>query len=148
MADASVLPQHDSVKRLRSKPRESLRDAALKHQFEFSPETGVPFWNESCYYSFSYQEIEEHIIRSADDIENMCFQVLDRALSDETIFQKIGIDSAHWDLIADSWNDKERNLLGRMDFAYNGNEMPKLLEYNADTPTTLYESSTRFKPKK
>ncbi|MBB42168.1 MAG: hypothetical protein CMM44_00220 [Rhodospirillaceae bacterium] len=139
--DASGQQQHDSVKRVITTPRSSLRDAALKHQFEFSLETGIPFWDESAYYTFSHQQIEEHIIKSAENIENMCFQVVERAITDETIFQKIGIDRCYWDLIANSWNDKERNLLGRMDFAYNGKGLPKLLEYNADTPTTLYESS-------
>ena len=43
--------------------------------------------------------------------------------------------------MADSWANGERNLYGRMDFCYDGTGPAKLLEYNADTPTSLYESS-------
>ncbi|WP_164203627.1 glutathionylspermidine synthase family protein, partial [Stenotrophomonas maltophilia] len=32
------------------------------------------------------------------------------------------------------------SLYGRLDFAYGGNGPAKLLEYNADTPTALYET--------
>ena len=43
--------------------------------------------------------------------------------------------------VADSWRNRERNLYGRMDFRYDGNGPAKLYEYNADTPTSLYESA-------
>ncbi|MFL2668210.1 MAG: glutathionylspermidine synthase family protein [Alphaproteobacteria bacterium] len=56
-------------------------------------------------------------------------------------FQRLGVARQFWDLIADSWQNQERNLYGRMDFSYDGKGPAKLLEYNADTPTTLYESS-------
>lgn len=32
-------------------------------------------------------------------------------------------------------------MLGRFDFAWDGKNPPKLLEYNADTPSLLLESS-------
>lgn len=32
-------------------------------------------------------------------------------------------------------------LYGRMDLAYDGQGWAKLLEYNADTPTSFYEST-------
>ena len=40
-----------------------------------------------------------------------------------------------------SWNDKKTDLMGRFDLAWDGNFPPKLLEYNADTPSVLVESA-------
>ena len=45
------------------------------------------------------------------------------------------------DVIAESWNAREPALAGRFDLAYDGSRPPKLLEYNADTPTALLEAS-------
>src|SRR3546814_10135902 len=44
-------------------------------------------------------------------------------------------------LIEDSWRRQDKNLYGRFDLAWNGQGAPKMLEYNADTPTALYEAS-------
>ena len=40
-----------------------------------------------------------------------------------------------------SWTDKKTDLMGRFDLAWDGNGPPKLLEYNADTPSVLVESA-------
>ena len=40
-----------------------------------------------------------------------------------------------------SWRAREPALAGRFDLAYDGVNPPKLLEYNADTPTALLEAS-------
>jgi glutathionylspermidine synthase len=44
------------------------------------------------------------------------------------------------DVVAESWAAKAPSLYGRFDFAYDGQGPAKLLEYNADTPTSIYES--------
>jgi glutathionylspermidine synthase len=46
-----------------------------------------------------------------------------------------------WDLIADSWRGREPSFYGRFDLCYDGKGPAKLLEYNADTPTSLYEAA-------
>ena len=56
-------------------------------------------------------------------------------------FYIFGIAEHFWDYIAESWRTGEKNLYGRMDLSYSGNGPAKLLEYNADTPTALYETS-------
>jgi glutathionylspermidine synthase len=44
-------------------------------------------------------------------------------------------------LAARSWQDGEPSLYGRYDLRFDGVSPPKLLEYNADTPTALFEAS-------
>jgi glutathionylspermidine synthase len=44
-------------------------------------------------------------------------------------------------LIEWAWNEDPPALYGRFDILYNGTTPPKLLEYNADTPTSLLEAA-------
>ncbi|MFA0098571.1 glutathionylspermidine synthase family protein, partial [Vibrio splendidus] len=44
-----------------------------------------------------------------------------------------------WPLVRESWKKKEPSLYTRLDFAYDGKNPAKLLEFNSDTPTSLYE---------
>ena len=129
------------MKILASKQRLSLQEAAIKHEISPSADGSIPFWDETHYYEFTSQEIENGFVGPSEEIEKMCFEVIDRAMSDESILSRLEVDRQYWDLIADSWRDGERNLYGRMDFSYDGVVPAKLLEYNADTPTTLYESA-------
>ena len=62
-------------------------------------------------------------------------------IKDEEILTQLAIPPLYWDVIAESWRARDPSLYGRMDFAWCGNAPVKLLEYNADTPTSLYESA-------
>ena len=42
---------------------------------------------------------------------------------------------------AESWELDEHTIYGRFDLSYDGQGPPKLLEYNADTPTALLEAA-------
>jgi glutathionylspermidine synthase len=53
----------------------------------------------------------------------------------------MGIPEAAVPLIESSWEAEPPSLYGRLDLAYDGKEPPKLLEYNADTPTSLLEAA-------
>jgi glutathionylspermidine synthase len=56
-------------------------------------------------------------------------------------FERVGLGPAAAALAEASWRAGERGLVGRMDIAWDGSGAPKLLEYNADTPTSLLEAS-------
>lgn len=43
--------------------------------------------------------------------------------------------------IKSSWDAEPPSVYGRFDLAYDGSTPPKLLEYNADTPTSLLEAA-------
>ncbi|MBA1914380.1 glutathionylspermidine synthase family protein, partial [Escherichia coli] len=43
--------------------------------------------------------------------------------------------------IATSWRRKDPSLYGRLDLKYSGSGPAKLLEYNADTPTSIFEAA-------
>jgi glutathionylspermidine synthase len=59
----------------------------------------------------------------------------------EALMDRLAIPEAHRDLVAESWRRGDPEIYGRFDLAYDGHGPAKLLEYNADTPTSLYESA-------
>jgi glutathionylspermidine synthase len=51
------------------------------------------------------------------------------------------IPEAFWPLISESWHRDEASLYGRLDLSFDGRGPAKLLEYNADTPTSIFEAA-------
>lgn len=129
------------MRRIPVQQRPDLKKTALEHGYDYLEGEGVPFWNETAYYQFSLSQIEEGIEKPAREVDAMCFQLLDRSLADETVYRRLGIPEAYWDYVATSWKNREKDIYGRMDFSYDGRGDAKLLEYNADTPTTLYDAA-------
>lgn len=108
--------------------------------FVFHTEDGARYWDESVAYAFTLAEIEEGIEAPTAELEDMCMGFVDRAAKDEEVLKRLAIPELAWPLIAESWTRGDRNLYGRFDFAYDGTGPAKLLEYNADTPTTVFET--------
>ena len=120
---------------------ERIQRLQAEHGFDFHSIDGDPYWDESAYYRFTMRQVEHDLEEPLEEIENFCFAVVERAVADEEVLRRLAIPEAYWDYIAGSWNRQEKNFYGRMDFSYGGTGPAKLLEYNADTPTALYESS-------
>ena len=129
------------MRRIPIAPRPNLRQLALAQGFLVDEYGNVPYWDETAYYCFTLRQIEEELERPAEAIEDLCFEILNRAVTDDAVFRQLKIPEAYWDYIASSWRNREKDLIGRFDFSYDGTGPAKLLEYNADTPTTLYEAS-------
>ncbi len=129
------------MRRIPIAPRPNLRQLALAQGFAVDEYGNVPYWDETAYYCFTLRQIEEELERPAEAIEDLCFEILNRAVTDDAVFRQLKIPEAYWDYIASSWRNREKDLIGRFDFSYDGTGPAKLLEYNADTPTTLYEAS-------
>ena len=129
------------MRRIPIAPRPNLRQLALAQGFSVDEYGNVPYWDETAYYCFTLRQIEEELERPAEAIEDLCFEILNRAVTDDAVFRQLKIPEAYWDYIASSWRNREKDLIGRFDFSYDGTGPAKLLEYNADTPTTLYEAS-------
>jgi glutathionylspermidine synthase len=129
------------MKRITIEPRNDWRDTAEAHGFKFHTIDDELYWDESVCYSFTLRETEDDIEDPTTEIEQMCFEVVARAVADDAVMARLGIPEAFWDFVADTWSQQHRNLYGRMDFAYDGKGPAKLFEYNADTPTSLYETA-------
>lgn len=102
---------------------------------------GEPYWDESARYVFTLREIEDHLEKATADLVALSLDLVDRVVADEVALTRLCIPRHAWEPIAESWKRRDPSLYGRFDFAYDGHEPPRLLEYNADTPTSLYEAA-------
>jgi glutathionylspermidine synthase len=97
------------------------------------------YWDETAYYSFSSSEIDE--LESATiELQDMCIAAAEHVITNK-LYDKLQIPPMAVPIIERSWENDEPSILGRFDLAYDGHTPPKLLEYNADTPTALLEAS-------
>jgi glutathionylspermidine synthase len=100
---------------------------------------GQPYWNESAFYTFTSKEID--ILESAtNELAQMCLRAAQHII-DHQLYNQLAIPETAIPLIESSWEAEPPSLYGRFDLAYDGEAPPKLLEYNADTPTSLVEAA-------
>ncbi|MEV4437873.1 glutathionylspermidine synthase family protein [Streptomyces sp. NPDC049577] len=104
-----------------------------------------PYWDESAYYSFSLGEVEalEEVVA---ELHEMCLTAAAHIVERER-WADLGITDARLaGLIAEAWRRREElpSLYGRFDLRYDGRDggPAKMLEYNADTPTSLVEAAS------
>ena len=71
----------------------------------------------------------------------MCLELVGRAVDDEQYLRRLKIPEAFWPLISESWHRDDASLYGRLDLSFDGRGPAKLLEYNADTPTSIFEAA-------
>ncbi len=98
-----------------------------------------PYWNESAFYEFTAKEID--LLEAAtNELEAMTRQAAQHVI-DNRLYSKMGIPGMAATLIERAWEAEPPSLYGRFDPMYDGCHPPKLLEYNADTPTSLLEAA-------
>jgi len=98
-----------------------------------------PYWDESVHYVFDMDEVLS-IEADVELLHSMCLEAVDNVVTTEG-YQRFGIPEWVWPHIAESWKRQDPHVYGRFDLRYDGKSPAKLLEYNADTPTTLLEAS-------
>lgn len=129
------------MRRLEVSPRPDWRATAREEGFHFFHLDGQDYWDEGACFAFSLDEIEGEIEAPSAELHGICLDLVGEAAGDETILHRLGIPEAYFDVVARSWRDREPTVTGRFDLAYDGTGPAKLLEYNADTPTGLYEAA-------
>lgn len=100
---------------------------------------GGNYWNEGACYTFSKEEIDE-IEKATNELHEMCLKAVQHVI-DKDLFDKLKIQPQVVPLILRSWEREDVSIYGRFDLAFDGVNPPKMLEYNADTPTALLEAS-------
>lgn len=87
------------------------------------------------------EDAAEAYYDAANSLYDMFIDAAERVI-DEQLYLELGIPSNLTGLIEDSWEKKDLHLYGRFDLAGGLDGLPiKLLEFNADTPTGLFETS-------
>src|SRR6202051_2574100 len=129
------------MQRITCPERDDWRLTADRTGFEFHTIDGERYWDERAYYAFTLDEIERRIEAPSAEIDAMCLELVAHAIDDESYLRRLKIPEAFWPLISESWYRDEASLYGRLDLSFDGRGPAKLLEYNADTPTSIFEAA-------
>lgn len=129
------------MQRIMCPERDDWQQTAEQCGFAFHTIDGERYWDERAYYAFTLDEIERSIETPTGEIDAMCLELAGRVIGDERHLRRLKIPETFWDLIAESWERDDRSLYGRLDLKFDGNGPAKLLEYNADTPTSIFEAA-------
>jgi glutathionylspermidine synthase len=129
------------MRRIACPERDNWQATAAGAGFDFHTIDGERYWDERAYYAFTLDEIERAIEQPTGEIDAMCLELVGRAVDDESCLRRLKIPEAFWPLISESWHRDEPSLYGRLDFSFGGKGPAKLLEYNADTPTSIFEAA-------
>lgn len=113
---------------------------AQEFGFHFHTMYGQPYWDETAYYQFSLAQIEQDLEDPSAELHQMCMAVVERVVHSEALLTRFQIPAAYHELVRDSFLAGDPSLYSRLDLVYDGRNPAKLLENNADTPTSLYES--------
>jgi glutathionylspermidine synthase len=107
--------------------------------FTFHTIAGEVYWDERACYRFSAGEIDT-IEAATAELHARTMEAVARVV-DKREFARFAIPEAFHAYIERSWRDGDKSLYGRFDLSWDGTGQPKMLEYNADTPTSLLEAS-------
>ena len=129
------------MQRLACPERNDWRLTAEETGFVFHSIGGERYWDERAFYAFTLDEIERLIELPTAEIDAMCIELVAEAIDDEEYLRRLKIPEAFWPLISESWHRDEASLYGRIDLSFDGRGPAKLLEYNADTPTSIFEAA-------
>ena len=120
-------------------PRPNWREKVEQIGFTYHTHENGPYWDESAYYQVTAAEIDS-IESAANTLHALCIDAAESVIK-HGWWDRLAIPAVAVPLILRSWERDDFSLYGRFDFAYDGRTPPKLLEYNADTPTALIEAS-------
>lgn len=130
------------MQRIGITPRRQWQELVEKQGFLYHTLDDVPYWDESACYKFSEKEILM-LESTTQELHAMCVEAAQYVI-DNNLFALFGIPEAVVPLVRHAWNNSDTgfwSLYGRFDLAYDGINPPKMLEFNADTPTSLFEAS-------
>jgi glutathionylspermidine synthase len=136
------------MRRSEMTPRANWRarcDAVGFSFYDLPSEGGRPYWNESAAYVFTLDEIEA-IEAATRELFERCMDAVEHVVRHGR-FAEFGIPERFHEIVRASWDDDDPTVYGRFDLAYDGGAeygapgTVSLLEFNADTPTSLVETA-------
>jgi glutathionylspermidine synthase len=115
-----------------------------------------PYWGEEGAIMIT-GEAEKEILEATQEMHYMCLEAVDKVINNPRLLRMFNIHSDMWPSLRKQWGengrkystygyrngggDKQFDLMGRFDWSWDGVNPPKMLEYNADTPSLFVESS-------
>lgn len=97
------------------------------------------YWTEDRHLVLTL-DAAEVLEDTANELHALCLEACSE-ICRRGWWDRLAIPDVAVRLIESSWKAGDFSLYGRFDLAWNGTGQPKLLEYNADTPTSLLEAA-------
>ncbi|MGC4903842.1 glutathionylspermidine synthase family protein [Micromonospora echinospora] len=99
----------------------------------------MSYWDETAAYSFTLDEVLR-LEEATEELHRMSVAAAEHVVARRR-YAEFGIPEWAAEAVARSLRENPPTLYGRFDLWYDGSGPPKMLEYNADTPTALVEAS-------
>lgn len=131
------------MERITCKPRQDWQKIVESQGFLWHSvnNNDEPYWTENAAYRLTAAEVDE-IEKATYALNDMCLEAVQYIIDKrDDVFNSFEIYEWVRPIIIDAWKNEEFTVFGRFDFSYDGKNPPKLLEYNADTPTGLVEQA-------
>ncbi|MGZ4959950.1 MAG: glutathionylspermidine synthase family protein [Methylomonas sp.] len=126
------------MQRIELKPRDGWQRRVEEVGMNYHTLDGEVYWEESACYRFTRSQIDL-LDDATAELHGLCLKAVDTIIR-RGLFERLRIPEWAVPYIVSSWERREPSLYGRFDLAWDGSGHPKLLEYNADTPTALPEA--------
>jgi glutathionylspermidine synthase len=120
-------------------PRADWREKVEALGLTYHSHENGPYWHESACYELTAAEVDALEI-AANALHYLYIDAAE-AVIERGWWDRLGIPEPAIPAILRSWERDDFSLYGRFDLSFTGDAPPKLLEYNADTPTALVEAS-------
>ncbi len=101
-------------------------------------ENNLTYWVEDYYYSITEKEADA-LFEATNELWTMCLAAVEHVITTNRM-DEFKIPPFIQPYLIDTWENDAPSIYGRFDFAYDAlRQRIKLLEFNADTPTSLFE---------
>jgi glutathionylspermidine synthase len=131
------------MQRISQDPRDNWQQKVESAGLTFHTlENGERYWDESAAYEFTAAEIDT-LEAAGNSLQEMCLTAVQHVI-DKKRYAELDIPAEAVPSIEWAWQNEPPALYGRFDLSWAGassGHAPKLLEYNADTPTSLLEAA-------
>ncbi|MER5259911.1 MULTISPECIES: glutathionylspermidine synthase family protein [unclassified Streptomyces] len=126
--------------------QQTVEDQGLIYPLTRYPDDSLrPYWDESACYVFSLPEVEalEEVV---EELHAMCLAAAGHIVKHDRLADLGITDPRVAEAVTEAWHRRSElpSLYGRFDLHYDGTDgrPAKMLEYNADTPTSLVEAAS------
>ena len=132
------------MQRISLAPRDDWQQKVESAGLTFHSPEGMdrPYWDESGAYEFTAAEIDT-LEAAGNALQEMCLSAAEHVIKEKR-YAELDIPAEAIPAIEWAWENEPPSLYGRFDLSWAGaagSHAPKLLEYNADTPTSLLEAA-------
>jgi glutathionylspermidine synthase len=134
--------EEPDMERKKFSPRQGWQERCKEVGFDYydlPSSDGTPYWSEEAAYCFTATEVDG-LEEATNTLHNMCLETVGHIVTTGDYPAGYRLSETAKQLVEKSWTEGELSLYGRFDLAYDGFVI-KMLEYNADTPTSLLEAA-------